>query len=97
MRNFGVVAALLLCGCLAEDQYQTMVKNAAVCTEADTCVVTDLLPNSCTCSEVVRKNAAPDIENAAKRVSCGGQAVARCGSWVNPRCEAGVCVADAGT
>lgn len=93
-----VMAVVALSGCFCsftEADFRVVERDANTCTAADTCVVTTLGLNACTCSSVVRQSELANVEAAAKRVWCGGK-MAKCAVWVNPRCEAGVCVADQG-
>jgi hypothetical protein len=95
IRLLGCALSLALAGCMSSQQFDQLVAEASTCTAADTCTLAGKPDSSttCTCPQPVRSTEAANVDAAARQVACGGKMV-KCIGWVNPRCEAGRCVAD---
>ncbi len=92
-RSTLVLLAFCASACMTEDSFYKMREESSSCGSADTCTLAG--SSSCICAAPVRSSEAANIDAAARQVSCGGKMV-KCQSLVNPRCEAGRCVADPG-
>jgi hypothetical protein len=94
--NFKKVGALFFllfsaCG-LTIERFEDIRREAAACTEGDSCVSAG--SGACTCSAPVNASKAAFIVEAAKSVDCRGRAVDCAPALQNLRCESGRCVGD---